>query len=165
MAPTEWVLLAYRLPREPSTPRITLWRHLRRLGAVQVVDGLVALPADPKTVEAFDWLADDVLHAGGEAWTWQGRPGTKAQDQALRQRMTASVVDEYKALLAEARTGDGSRRTLDRLRRELHRIEARDYFHPKEREAARRAVEQLVLTPGSRRARRDPGVKTGRAGR
>ena len=24
-----WVLLAYRLPREPSTPRIALWRKLR----------------------------------------------------------------------------------------------------------------------------------------
>jgi len=23
-----WVLLAYRMPREPSTPRIALWRRL-----------------------------------------------------------------------------------------------------------------------------------------
>src|SRR4051794_9204915 len=28
---TSWVLLAYRLPREPSTPRIALWRKLRAL--------------------------------------------------------------------------------------------------------------------------------------
>ena len=42
----EWVLLAYRLPREPSTPRIAVWRKLRRQGAVQVLDGLVALPAE-----------------------------------------------------------------------------------------------------------------------
>jgi len=47
----DWVLLAYRLPREPSTPRITLWRKLRRLGVVQVLDGLVALPADARTKE------------------------------------------------------------------------------------------------------------------
>jgi hypothetical protein len=33
----DWVLLAYRLPREPSTPRIALWRGLRRLGAAQIV--------------------------------------------------------------------------------------------------------------------------------
>src|SRR5262249_39018906 len=31
-----WVLLAYRLPREPSTPRIAVWRRLRRLGALQL---------------------------------------------------------------------------------------------------------------------------------
>src|SRR5258708_1839751 len=28
----QWVFLAYRLPREPSTPRIAVWRKLRRLG-------------------------------------------------------------------------------------------------------------------------------------
>ena len=55
-----------------------VWRKLRRLGAVQLVDGLVALPADPQTVEAFDWLADEVIEAGGEAWTWRARPGSKA---------------------------------------------------------------------------------------
>src|SRR5438552_17238224 len=41
-----WVLLAYRLPRDPSTPRSALWRKLRRLGAVQVLDGLAALPLE-----------------------------------------------------------------------------------------------------------------------
>ena len=27
----KWVFLLYRLPRDPSTPRIALWRTLRRL--------------------------------------------------------------------------------------------------------------------------------------
>ena len=143
---SEWVLLAYRLPREPSTPRITLWRKLRRLGAMQLVDGLVALPADPKTVEAFDWLADEVLEAGGEAWTWRGRPGSKDQEQALRERMVAAVVEEYGALLAEVRDAgqEPSRRTVERLRRDLRKIEGRDHFAPKEREQARRAIERLA---------------------
>jgi hypothetical protein len=30
--PGMWVLLSYRMPREPSTPRITIWRKLKRLG-------------------------------------------------------------------------------------------------------------------------------------
>ena len=79
----EWVLLAYRLPREPSTPRVTVWRKLRRLGAVQLVDGLVALPASAQNREQFDWLADEVVESGGEAWTWTARSGSKAQDRAL----------------------------------------------------------------------------------
>src|SRR5687767_13255972 len=98
-----WVLLAYRMPREPSTPRIAVWRKLRKLGAVQLVDGLVALPADPATVEAFDWLADEVIEAGGEAWTWRATPGSKQQHSALRERASAAVVDEYRALVADAR--------------------------------------------------------------
>jgi hypothetical protein len=146
MAGAEWVLLAYRLPREPSTPRITLWRKLRRLGAVQLVDGLVALPADPRTVEAFDWLADEVVEAGGEAWTWRGHPGSRDQAEALRARMRSAVGAEYRAVVAEARMAQGepTRRTAERLRRELHRIEGRDHVGPRERDQARRAIERLV---------------------
>lgn len=146
MSRSEWVLLAYRLPREPSTPRITLWRKLRRLGAAQVVDGLVALPADPKTVEAFDWLAEEVVEAGGEAWTWRGRPGSKAQEQSMQQRMTAAVVEDYRAVLARAKElgANAPRRAVQQLRREMRAIEDRDHFAPKEREQARRAVERLA---------------------
>ncbi len=45
---SQWVFLAYRLPREPSTPRITVWRKLKRLGVAQILDGLVALPMDAR---------------------------------------------------------------------------------------------------------------------
>jgi hypothetical protein len=47
---------------EPSTPRIAVWRRLRRLGVVQVGDGLVALPADARTREQLKWVAEDVEH-------------------------------------------------------------------------------------------------------
>jgi hypothetical protein len=145
---SEWVLLAYRLPREPSTPRITLWRKLRKLGAVQLVDGLVALPANANTREQFDWLADEVIDADGEAWTWTAMPGSKAQQTQLAARMTETAAVDYRAVIEEAERlvadGASSRRTLGRLRRELHRIEARDHYPPAEREQARRALGQLA---------------------
>jgi hypothetical protein len=37
-----------------------------------------------------------------------------------------------------------SRRTVERLRRELRKIEVRDHFASKEREQARRALDRLV---------------------
>ena len=144
MAQTDWVLLAYRMPREPSTPRIAVWRKLRKLGALQLVDGLVALPADPATIEAFDWLADEVIEAGGEAWTWRARPGSKQQQSQLRARAAAAVVEEYRSLIADADGTEPSSRALGRLRRELRAIEGRDRFGAPERDAARAAVERLA---------------------
>ena len=145
----QWVLLAYRLPREPSTPRIALWRALRRLGAVQLLDGLVALPADSRTREQLEWLADGVLEAGGEASIWWGSPGSAAQERALAARMQAAVDEEYTQVVAAAEAAlseaTGSRRrTLGRLRRELRRIRRRDYFPSGERERAATAVEALA---------------------
>jgi hypothetical protein len=143
MADSEWVLLAYRMPREPSAPRVTVWRKLRRLGAVQLVDGLVTLPANAETVEAFGWLADEVVDAGGEAWTWQAT-GSKAQDRALRQQLRGSVIAEYTALTEEAKTVRADRRTVQRLRRTLRDIERRDFSSPKERDDARRALQRVA---------------------
>jgi hypothetical protein len=144
----EWVLLSYRLPREPSAPRVTVWRKLRRLGAVQLVDGLVALPASSQNRERFDWLADEVVDAGGEAWTFDAVTGSKEQHRALTSRLTDAAAEDYRALLDEARALLASperlqRRSVDRLRRELRRIEDRDPFPPKERAQVRRAVEKL----------------------
>src|SRR5205814_10539904 len=39
----EWVLLAYRVPREPSSPRIAIWRRLRRLRSEEHTSELQSL--------------------------------------------------------------------------------------------------------------------------
>lgn len=144
-----WVLLAYRLPREPSTPRIALWRRLRRLGAVQILDGLVALPLDERTREQFEWLATDVEAAGGEASVWISEPTTAAQQRELVARMTEAVAADYVTVIEAAnaaRQGDAvkRRRAAARLRRTLKRIDSRDFVAPPERRQAERAVKELV---------------------
>ena len=145
----DWVLLAYRLPRVPSTPRSAVWRKLKRLGVAQLGDGLVALPADPRTREQLEWIAEEVTDNGGEATLWLGRPLEASAASAVADRMTAAVAAEYDAVAAEAaavRTADttAQRRAATRLRRELHRIQDRDFFTCPQREAARRAVETLA---------------------
>jgi polyhydroxyalkanoate synthesis regulator phasin len=143
------VLLAYRLPREPSTPRSALWRKLRRLGAGQVLDGLAALPLDARNREQLEWLADEVVEAGGEATIWVAELGSAAQERELASRMAETVAADYRALidhaaLAREQPPGRRRRTIARLRRELRRIRARDYFPPPERELAQQALEELA---------------------
>ena len=146
---TPWVLLAYRLPRDPSTPRSALWRKLRRLGAAQVLDGLAALPLDARNREQLEWLADEVIEAGGEATIWVGELTSAAQERELATRMAEAVAAEYRALIDDATAARAERpgprrRTLGRLRRELRRIRARDHFPPAERELAQQEVEELA---------------------
>jgi len=155
----QWVFLAYRLPREPSTPRIAVWRKLRRLGAAQLLDGLVALPVDARTREQLEWLADEVAEAGGEASIWLAQTGAAAQERALVGQFQAAIAGEYQAVAAAATAAVDDepttrRRLVGRLRRELHRIAARDYFPAADRDLAYRAVQQLAATLERQRARR-----------
>jgi hypothetical protein len=146
----DWVLLAYRLPREPSTPRITIWRKLKRLGVSQLLDGLVSLPADARTKEQLEWIAEEVLDAGGEATVWLGRPGSIADERRIAERMAAVVAEEYRAVIEEAvQLGEDElepprRQSVSRLQRELQRIDRRDFFPPPERDQAHLLVRGLA---------------------
>ena len=95
-------MLAYRIPREPSTPRISVWRRLRRIGAGQILDGLVALPAGVQTREQLEWVAEEVLQAGGDAQLWIGNPASAAQEEALKERMAETIAAEYRELVGDA---------------------------------------------------------------
>ena len=144
-----WVLLAYRLPREPSTPRISVWRKLKRLGVIQPLDGLVALPLDSRNREQLEWVADEVVESGGEATIWIGELASASQERELAARMSEALAAEYRTLIEQAEAArtqaPGSRRrTLGRLRRKLRRVRARDYFPPAERELAQQAIEHLA---------------------
>jgi len=142
-------MLVYRLPRTPSTPRITLWRKLRRLGVAQIMDGVVALPADRDNREQLEWLAEEVVQAGGGATIWLSEPATAAEHRELARVMTVRIDAEYRRIAAEAesaRRGEPveRRRTLARLRRDLRRVAAREYFPTREADTARQAVEGLA---------------------
>jgi len=144
-----WVLLAYRLPREPSTPRIGVWRRLERLGVARLGDGLVALPADARTREQLDWLAEEIVEAGGVATVWLATPASATQEHAIAAAMRAARAAEYQAITGQTRAAaDGPAvarmRAARRLRGELRRIARRDFFPPAEREAAKAAVDALA---------------------
>lgn len=144
-----WVLLAYRIPREPSRPRIAVWRKLERLGVGRLGDGLVALPADARTREQLDWIAEEIGEAGGSASVWLATPGTAAQEREIAQAMRAARAAEYEVVIAEAAdaaaTSDAEQaRAVRRLRAELRRIGRRDFFPPPHRDTARAAVQALA---------------------
>jgi len=93
--------------------------------------------------------ADEVFEADGEASVWLSELASATQERELASRMAELVAADYRTLIADAEAARNEphgqrRRTLGRLRRELRRIRARDYFPPPERELAQQAVEELA---------------------
>lgn len=146
-----WVFLTYRLPREPSAPRLAVWRAVRRLGALQLGDGLVALPHSARNLEHLQWLAADIAERGGTATVWHARTDSRRDHDAHVAAMQASVEADYRAVLVEVEevSGGGTsttdrRRVVRRLRGQLRRIGLRDHFGAPTGGLAREAVNRLA---------------------
>jgi hypothetical protein len=147
----DWVLLTYRLPREPSAPRLSLWRAIRRLGAIQLGDGLVALPHSPRNLEHLQWLAADIAEHDGTASVWHARADSSRDNDLHVAQLRTSADQEYRAVLEEAESASAGdltpterRRVTRRLRGQLRRIALRDHFQAPSGALARVAVDDLA---------------------
>ena len=145
----EWVLLSYRIPREPSTPRISIWRKLKRLGVAQLGDGLVALPHDARTKEHLEWISAEVHEAGGDAIVWIATPASRRPGEDIARKMRDDRDVEYSALLDDIGANPGADgRTVRRWRREWQRISRRDHFRAPKRDSARLAIDEAAAALG-----------------
>jgi hypothetical protein len=114
----------------------------------QLADGVVALPADSRTREQLEWLADDVVAAGGTSGVWLAHPAASAQERGLAGAMAGARAAEYRDLAEQCRAAvDGAPadrvRSLRKLRGEWRAISRRDFFPPPERETAAAALREL----------------------
>jgi hypothetical protein len=131
--PPDWIILAYKLPSEPSARRVYLWRKLKKLGAETIFDAVWILPATPRTYEQFQWLTVEIQEMGGEAMFWQTRSAFSNQDEKLMALFTRHTDEAYQALLNRMQDCPAD---IMSLAQEYQQIKQRDYFES--------AVGQLV---------------------
>jgi hypothetical protein len=121
----KWLLLIYRIPREPTAGRVYVWRKLKQLGAVAVQDAAWALPRTRRTQEQFQWLAAEITELHGEALLWEAEQLYATDPEMLRRQFIEPVESEYRAILTALRKKD---RDLAVLSRQFQEAQARDYF-------------------------------------
>ena len=121
-----WVLLVYKIPREPTASRAQVWRKLKRLGALLLHDAVWVLPATPWTREQFQWLAVEIGELGGEAHLWESHLLLNGQAEALVQQFQTRVDAAYQKILEDLSQEDAD---LVALSRTYQQVRAQDYFH------------------------------------
>ena len=120
-----WLLLVYRIPRQPTAGRVFVWRKLKQLGAIAVQDAVWVLPNTPRTLEQFQWLAAEITELNGEAVLWQADQIDATGEQALVEKFQEPVLAEYEAILAALKKKD---RDLAALSKQFQQAQAKDYF-------------------------------------
>src|SRR5260370_38581555 len=69
----QWAVFVWRLPMGSSTPRVTVWRVLRPLGAAALTPGAPLLPWREAPGQPLASLAPASGATGGDAWGVRGR--------------------------------------------------------------------------------------------
>ncbi len=100
---TYWTLLIYTVAATPSRKRATVWRELKKIGAVYLRDGVAALPDDELSVRAFAAIAVKIVDMEGEATLVQSAGLPPDRSAALQALITAARAAEYGEIAGEAR--------------------------------------------------------------
>lgn len=99
----QWLLLNYQLPREPSAPRVQIWRKLKKIGALLLQDTFWVLPQTSRNTEYFRWLAAEIMQHHGTAHVWNSASLLGAQDSDLETMFLAQIEPAYQELLEAIR--------------------------------------------------------------
>lgn len=68
MDQNKWIAINYTLPREPSRVRVSIWRKLKKIGAVSIQQSMWILPSCDENSGLFHEVKDEVSRNGGEAF-------------------------------------------------------------------------------------------------
>jgi hypothetical protein len=138
-----WLLFVFSLSAKHASLRVELWRRLRRYGTLPLKNSGYILPNNAANEERFQWLAQQVRRARGEATVVQAAAFDNLPSEELVRRFVNERSREYAALAREVqRTAEKAQSTQarqTRLRKRFQEIVERDYFGSPER----RKVEML----------------------
>jgi hypothetical protein len=90
-----WLLLTYKLPREPAAKRIAVWRRLKGMGAVYLQNGVCILPKTDDYVRRLKMLENEIRELEGDCVILETVGLDKAQERKVTARFQADRDDAY----------------------------------------------------------------------
>ncbi len=152
MKTVRWLLLLYALPVRRNSERVSLWRKLKKFGAVALRTSGYVLPADPAQLERLQRLARQIRGAGGEATLVRVAEIDGVSNAEIVGMFNQARGAEYNELAGECREAlrqhragaDGAlAAAAESLQRRFREIRAVDYFNSPGAHAARIMLQRL----------------------
>ncbi len=137
--PHKWMLLLYGLPTKRSAERVSLWRKLKKFGALQLKTSAYVLPDRPLHQERFQWLAKQVRDVGGEATLIRVSEIEGLPDEEIARMFNDARAQDYRGLMKSLarliernrkRRQESFRADLDRALRRLNEIRGSNRGQP-----------------------------------
>src|SRR5688572_18159775 len=146
-----WLLLLYALPAQRGSSRVSVWRQLKKSGAIALKASTYVLPNQPAHRERFQWLAQQARDSGGDATLIHATDIEGLPDEEIVRMFNAARAEEYATLSTElvkfiaANKRKPSRafaNELERFAARLEEIRQVDFFDSPKAQDARMRLEQ-----------------------
>src|ERR1700716_3165730 len=146
-APLSWRVLIYRVPTEPASKRVAVWRDLKRLGALYLQQCACIFPDIPGVTDEVNQVAAKIPALGGETFLLDV-PRLQPEDEArIIQSFRTQRANEYAEIIEECETkfvkeiefehfrqnytfeeAEEIEQDLEKIRRWFDRVRDRDWF-------------------------------------
>jgi hypothetical protein len=143
----QWWVLVYRVPSEPASKRVGLWRDLKRTGALYLQQCVCILPDVGANAEELERIMAKIPSMGGEAIRFVVPRLDKQDEVRIIQGFRQQRSSEYAEIVEECETkfqkeiefehfrqnytfeeAEEIEQDLEKIRRWYERIKQRDWF-------------------------------------
>ena len=158
-----WLLLAYKVPSEPSSNRISIWRELKRLGAYYPQQAVCLLPGRAEITDQVEVIRDRITNMGGTHTYLEIPYVPDDQHDELIAAFLALADKEYAEIVEECESkfmkeieferfrenytfeeAEEIRQDLDKIQRWFDDVSARDWFASPSRSTAEHRVKECA---------------------
>ena len=159
-----WFVLVYRVPSESSRARVAVWRDLKRLGALYLQQAVCILPRLGSAADDLAKVRARIVELDGSCTWFEVDALPDGQDDEIVERFRSLAAREYAEIVEECDTkfakeieferfrenytfeeAEEIRQDLEKLRRWLERVEARDWIGADGRDVARARVAECEV--------------------
>ena len=160
MEQMKWLVINYNLPTEPSRLRVSVWRSLKKLGAVNIQKSMWVFPNTEDNYSALVKISQEIESNTGESILMQCVFLDPNHEQRVISSFNAARDEEYKELIDECKKYlkelekeiniekfafaevEEEEEELNKLQSWYAKLEARDVFHSSQRDHAREILNQ-----------------------
>ncbi|MDQ7096361.1 chromate resistance protein ChrB [Desulfosporosinus sp. PR] len=95
----EWLLLSYKVPPEPSSKRVSIWRKIKGCGAIYIQNGVCMLPKNDEHQRQFKIIQNEIVNIGGETLLLETVGLDKKEEENIISRFNEERNDQYQEFL------------------------------------------------------------------
>ncbi|MDA8229293.1 MAG: hypothetical protein M0T74_16625 [Desulfitobacterium hafniense] len=99
MSSYSWIILSYKVPSEPSTFRVRVWRNLKELGVLYLQQSVCVVPNTPEVAKKIQHVLKVVEESQGEGLLLEVKHFSDESETKLIDTFNQQCIEEWREFL------------------------------------------------------------------